>query len=137
MSRMLNPSPGEVADRQTILQLKIQHGTSHTSTPTVQHFAQEHDHLQEYLEDKWFPQLATELRASYDQLYSRLATINKNLWECEDQARALRDAANNRQSVHQAGELLFEITHLNDDRAEVVKEINELFGINVQEKIYP
>jgi hypothetical protein len=136
MSRMLNPSPGEVADRQTILQLKIQYGSSQTLPRKVQHFAQEHGRLQEYLEDQWFPQLATELRAIYDQLCSRLATINKDLWECEDQARALRAATNNRQSVHQAGELLFEITHLNDDRAEVVKKINELFGINVQEKIY-
>jgi hypothetical protein len=88
------------------------------------------------LEDKWFPQLSSELRASYDQLCSRLATINEDLWECEDQARALRAATNNRQSTHQAGELLFEITQLNDDRAELVKTINELFGINVQEKIY-
>lgn len=137
MSRMLNPSPGEVADRQTILQLKIQHVSSQTLPRKMQHFTQEHGRLQEYLEDKWFPHLPTELRAIYDQLCSRLATINKDLWECEDRARALRAATKNRQSMHQAGELLFEITRLNDDRAEAVKKINELFGINLQEKIYP
>jgi hypothetical protein len=142
MSRMLNPSPGEVADRQAILQLKIEYGnpktgqTENGSTSKVQHFAEEHSRLQDYLENKWFPLLPAELTAIYSQLRSRLALINRELWERENEARTLRATNRDATSIHRAGELRFEITQLNDDRAEVVRKVNELFGINVQEKIY-
>lgn len=155
MSRILNPSPGEIADRQTILHLKIQHGSikeiqsgagarpnlpgaaeKALSAAKIQHFVDENEQLQKYLEANWFPKVPASIRTSYEELFNQLAAINAHLWNREDEARTLRSEGKNTAVIHRAGELLFEITQLNDQRAELVQEINELFGVRVQEKVY-
>jgi hypothetical protein len=157
MSRMLNPSPGEIADRQTILILKIRHGEvkerqsalvskpgNGLSRPTakgisaskVQHFVDENEQLQKHLDANWFSSVPTAVKQTYHELFAELATTNGQLWKREDEARTLRLETRNATVMCRAGELMFEITLLNDKRAEFVQQINELFGITVQEKVY-
>jgi hypothetical protein len=154
MARMLNPSPGEIADRQTILILKIRHGEVKSaldskpgnglSGPTAkgisasktQHFVDENEQLQKYLEDNWFSSVPPAVKQTYHELFGELATTNGQLWTREAEARTLRSETRNATVICRAGELMFEITLLNDKRAEFVQQINELFGVTVQEKVY-
>ena len=157
-------STWRIADRQTILKLKILHSDvkkqepsvsiakdsavakSETvmsgtraegiSTPKIQHFVDENERLQKYLDVNWFPNVRADVREIYYGLFDHLAATNEQLWRREDEARTLRSATKNATVMHRAGELLFEITQLNDKRAEFVQEINELFGVRVREKVY-
>ena len=162
MPRMLKPSPGECADRQTILALKIKYGTggnetstrSETKTSTVgvvsrtviespsavniQPFIDENEQIQQYLEKLWLPELVENKPQQYDQYFDELAEVNSQVWKLMDQAHVLYDAPDKRQLQvnFRAAETLFSIVELNDKRAKLVGQINELFSIKVQEKIY-
>jgi len=165
--RLLRPNPGEIADRQTILELKIKYGggkqeptiTSDEITEVgvdgskrmnsrtilkdpspinIQPFIDENETLQLYLEKAWFPDISAESGKQYDQLYEELAELNHQVWKLTDQAHTLREAPDRMQAaaLERAAEVLFAITDLNDKRAEIVKKINALFAVSVQEKIF-
>ena len=156
--RMLKPDPGELVDRQTILELKIKHADSgETETAAdekeveggavartvvkgnskvdIQPFLWENEEIQRYMEKNWFPDFP-HIGEEYDELFDSLAEVNGRLWDLEDEARALRAATKNPATMNRAGIVLFEITEENDKRAELVKKINALFNIHSQEKMY-
>lgn len=168
--RVLRPDVGELVDRQTILQLKMEHGQSlddpkkqveylkgdpdpavnedkvmrtvvkGASKINIKPFHDEHEMIQRHLEENWFPNIAadTERQVKYDELFSALLEVNGQLWKLEDQARILGDAPDKFQEIatRRAAEVLFSITNLNDKRADLVKQINALWNINSQEKMY-
>lgn len=161
--RMLKPSPGEAADRQGILQLKMEHAdtgeqrTAQSGDKVVEEegvrwgvnktlmsgvpkidispFHWEHEALQQYLEQNWFINFPQNAEI-WDVLFDKLKEVNTKLWNLEDEARALRGATKNNATVYRAATCLFEITQFNDDRAALVREINKAFDLDVVEKMY-
>lgn len=183
--RLIRPSPGEAADRQTILELKMKYGGSEVPVDTadlsipaaakhaeppkeivkvkneggvattvlrqkfvsgkvnIQPFVDEHELIQTYLEKNWFPELETRAGADieFDRLYEELAEINAVIWKVTDQGHVLlaacKDMHRTNPAPEKAAEVLYTTIEQNDKRAEVVRRINELFGLKVQEKIFP
>jgi len=161
--RMIKPSPGECADRQTILKLKVaaadpeeakvSYDQVHTATADgmertvnrtvlknapkvdIQPFLLENEEIQRYLEQYWFPDFP-KVGKQYDDLFDVLAEVNEKLWKLEDEARVLRTAEKNTNTIYRAATVLFEITEENDKRSELVRAINRLFAIDTQEKVY-
>lgn len=161
--RLFRPNPGEIVDRQTILQLKAEAGSNPAMTTTdetdmpapgaivtrkvmhnaskvnIQPFLDESEMCQQALEKNWFDSLTTkDKQDAFDTYYNELLEVNRALWKLEDRARILKAAPDKFQDLanKSAAEVLFSITDLNDQRAEIVKKINSLWGITAQEKMY-
>lgn len=163
--RFLKPNPGECADRQSILQLKIKYGSGNNDArkveerisidPTetvarvklenaspvnVQPFIDENELIQQYLEQNYFPDIAAfaEKQGKFDKFFEQILDVNEDLWKLEDQARILRNAPD-KESLHilkRKSEVMDLITVLNDQRAMLVKQINSLWNIYSQEKLH-
>jgi len=117
--RMLKPSPGELADRQSILELKIEHvdkeivdvvvkepiaGDRSGVTRTIveggdkklgtHHFFDELELIQNCLRQNWMPDIMTAADPTkvneYDHFFDDLTEVNSNLWKLQDQIRILR-----------------------------------------------
>lgn len=166
MGNIINPTPGDLVDRQTILQIKIakcgvvsdtgiqpvsQEITSFSSEAAmsrtkllektevnIQPLVIEHEAIQQKLERDFFPKLDAFGASAFDPLLEKLLNINKTLWKLEDQARVLRSAPDKQlQTVlERKAECLDVISTSNDMRLGVVKQINALWGIQSEEKIY-
>lgn len=163
--RFLKPAPGECADRQTILQLKIKYGSGNNDAKTVQErisvdptetiarvklenaspvnvqpFIDENELIQQYLEINYFPDIAAfeEKQKKFDKFFEQILEVNEDLWRLEDRARILRNAPDKESLpvLKRKSEVLDLITGLNDQRAMLVKQINSLWNIYGQEKLY-
>lgn len=122
MGNIINPSPGDLVDRQTILQIKIEHcGTEggglqpvsvemleqspqksvtrttmlEKSKINIQPFLIEHEAIQRKLEMDWFPKINDKQGDEFELLMEQLRHMNSELWNLEDQARVLRAAPRN------------------------------------------
>lgn len=130
--RLLRPTPGECADRQTILHLKAKYGElKHIN---VKPFTDEIAEIQDYLDKNWFTRIDFAVGAQFDSLWKRLSEINTDLWKVEDEVRlrAREKPLNEKRLV----EIALYIPIQNDLRAKVVQEINRLFLVAEQEKVY-
>jgi hypothetical protein len=166
MGNILNPSPGDLVDRQTILQIKLEHCDKDTNTghrPTaeqaveqspdklvsrtkmlgkskinVQPFIIENNAIQDRLMMDWLSKLNPVEGDQYDSFFDQLKEVNSDLWDYEDQARVYRSApaSSTQLVIRRKAELLDNITTANDKRAELVKKINKLWGIELLEKLY-
>lgn len=123
MSRLVNYGLGEVADRLSILSLKIAHGIEQSKS--VEHFVQEQGVLQ------------VELRTrggstnGWIGLIIDLTVVNARLWQAEDQIRADHRVVGQGYLVDDADRIIrcaFLIADLNDRRAALVRQINQLTG---------
>lgn len=134
--RLIRPNPGELADRQTIVQLKAKFGAE--KKLNIQPFLDENEVCQRYLEKNWFPDILRGKEDTFNALFEQLAEVNLQIWKLTDQQHILRDAPDRLmpQAAKRAAECLFDIADLNDKRADLVCSINALFRVNVQEKIY-
>ena len=115
--RVHNPGPGEIADRLSILALKIKH----CNTPARKQFEEE----QKELSELW-------LKGGYGHialpLILELCLLNAVMWDGEDairQAEVVEDVAN----------LALAQQKRNDFRSELVKAINAKAGIVREEKV--
>lgn len=130
--RMLTPSPGECADRQTILELKCKYGQlKHINTKP---YSDEINLIQNYLEKEWFYKIVPNIGAQYNQLYFKLKDINSQLWRLEDEIRIRSTEPS--PDKDRIVEIAMLIPKLNDERAGLVQEINGLFRVRGQEKVY-
>jgi hypothetical protein len=173
MGNIITPTPGDLTDRQTILEVKLEHlgvegdtgyalksqritswdvekkeGVLQKSTSrtvlldkteiNIQPFLLEHESIQEHLERDWFTKITPEQGIVYDTLHKKIHAVNLALWTLEDQARVLRIAPEKMSEtvLCRKAETLDAITQNNDLRADLVKQINSLWDINVQEKVY-
>jgi len=173
--RLLKPVPGECADRQTILELKMKYGGTEVPVDTtdvveppkeitnvkneggvattvarqkfvsgkvnIQPFVDEHEMIQSYLEQFWFPELDSRagVDTEYDKLYEELAEVNLTIWKLTDRGHVLVAAAKaNKDGADMLAmaDVMVGTIEQNDVRAELVRRINELFGLKVQEKIF-
>jgi len=126
--RLLNPSPGELLDRKTILHLKIDAGRRRQVS--VAHFEEELAGIEAVLAD-WFDKNPGADRRAYDEAARELAEVNRKLWGAEDEVRALPPSAKDRLAA-----LAKEIPELNDRRADLVQRVNALFRVRHTEKLY-
>jgi hypothetical protein len=130
--RLLRPSPGEAADRQTILLLKAQYGN--VSKINIKHFTDEQNEIQDYLAREYFSHIGTTTGELYNQLFIKLKEVNATLWRLEDEIRIqMKLVPQNKERLAELGPL---ICDHNDQRMRLVQEINKLFGITQQEKVY-
>ena len=149
--RMLQPSPGEAVDRQTILSLKMHHGAK--KGMNVKAFVDENNELQRYLEQNFFLIAPKALQDPYDRAFNALKEVNRQLWDLEDEIRNLKiEFGGGGLSAQEMArvisgqihlpaslriiEISLLIPELNDRRAKLVQEINRLFGIYSQEKVF-
>ena len=124
MTPLIPVSCGELIDKLTILQIKIERLESPGALANVRR------------ELAALRQVAVPLPASVelDRLTGALLAVNRQLWDVEDslrdkEARQLFDAA----FVEQARA----VYRLNDERARIKREINRLLGSDlVEEKQY-
>jgi hypothetical protein len=140
MTRLLTPSPGEVLDRVTILDLKILAFEKKSMDAT--RFKAERQSLQAYMDD-WkqglredMGHLSTQQRSErWNKIGERttgLVAVNSLLWDAEDQVRATGEL-----ELLKLGALCLRIAKLNDSRAALVRELNGLYNADDhQEKIF-
>lgn len=104
----------------------------------IEPFVAENEMIQRYLEKFYIPDLTVDKGETYDNLFEELAEVNHQIWKLTDQQHILRDAPDRMQAQakDRAAEVLFAICDLNDKRAELVSKINQLFSINVREKLF-
>lgn len=126
--RLINPSPGELLDRKTILHLKIEAGGRRQLD--VGHFREELASIEAALADWWRKNAGAD-RQAYDQATHELAEVNRKLWQAEDEVRQLARSERDR-----LAELAKRIPELNDRRADLVQRVNRLFHVSHGEKLY-
>ncbi len=124
----MKPTPGELVDRKTILHLKINAGRR--KQVDVGHFQEELSLIEAALAE-WFRKSSGADRGAYEETSRGLAEVNLQLWNAEDEVRALAPGARDR-----LAELAKLIPALNDRRAELVQQVNRLFRVGQVEKIY-
>jgi hypothetical protein len=115
--RVLNPGPGEIIDRLTVVARKIVEGGER-----AKHFEVE---MEELLTECERLDLEEVNRDFAKNCYT-LAAINAAIWQREDELR---------KRPRGVVKLAFRIQELNDQRARLVKEINSTAGIEREEKL--
>lgn len=119
--RLINYGPGEIADRLTILSLKVLFGTEAGKDCT--HFQTEQTALLQQIRSR-------TLNGKWFAAYTDLAAVNAALWHAEDDLRELRMRWATGDSGYHTGiapavaEIAFRIQALNDQRAGLVQQIN-------------
>lgn len=125
---LMNPTPGELLDRQTILHLKIDAGRRRRVG--VSHFEEELRMIEAALAE-WFSKNPGADRSAFDAVAKELADVNGKLWNAEDEVRALSPRARDR-----LAEFAKLIPQLNDLRADLVQRVNRLFRVGHPDKLY-
>ncbi len=125
---LMNPPPGELVDRKTILHLKIEAGRR--KQVDIGHFREELSLIEAALAE-WFRKSPGADRGAYDEATRGLADVNQQLWHAEDEVRALP-----RSERERLADLAKRIPSLNDRRAELVQQVNRLFRVGQVEKLY-
>ncbi len=127
---VLQPTVGELLDRQTILELKIRHGRA--AGVDTGAWQTEQSEINERLSARTLP-FAEEQRRLLARLTGTLESINASLWAAEDEVRAAAES-----EIATLAGLAKRIANLNDQRAQAVRELNRLAGESVagNEKVY-
>lgn len=129
---LLQPTPGELLDRQTILTLKAHYALAAKKEPHF--YVKEVEDIQRYLEQHFFATAPKSVQMHFDSLLNSLRLVNTQLWKHEDEIRASRKQPVTDTYVKV---IAYAIADLNDQRAKLIKEVNELFGVDThEEKLY-
>jgi len=117
---------GELFDKITILQIKLENLTSKDALENVE---REIKQLRPIL-IKYFPE-----NTKAKQLEEELKQINQQLWDIEDK---IRDKERNRSFDDEFIQLARSVYIINDERSRIKRKINDVFGSEfVEEKSYP
>jgi hypothetical protein len=116
---------GELFDKITILQIKLENITSKNALENVE---QELKKLQSILTHYCLKTMETT------QLEGELRQINQQLWDIEDQ---IRDKERNNSFDDEFIQLARSVYITNDERSRIKRKINDMFGSElVEEKSY-
>ena len=127
--RLIDPGPGELLDRLTILNLKIEACQKKAITP--QAFERERKKIEEILL-KWSNELKSQVEVGeVAKLQDQLQAVNGQLWLAEDDVRATPEL-----QAMKLARLAKWIPRLNDRRADVIAKINAKYGAETIEKLY-
>lgn len=125
MKLMIPVSPGELLDKLTILEIKLDRIEDEAKLANVR---REH----ELLSGVWRKADASD--EAVDDLRESLRSVNERLWDIED---AIRDEEREKRFGERFVELARSVYQRNDERAALKKRINELLGSQiVEEKSY-
>lgn len=163
MGNIVVLTPGDLVDRQTILQIKLSKLGADSNNGTqadeviemnsqraisrsvlthkgvdIQPLLLEHEAIQQKLELDWFPKLAPDNEGVFDGLMETLKNVNQELWKFEDQARILRHAPDKflETVLRRKADVLDGITMNNDIRIGTVAQINALWNLQSEVKVY-
>lgn len=133
MGRLLNPSPGDILDRVTILELKIRVALKQRKDPDqwlAEKLELEERMLQwdSLLKDDNPPVSTWEL---IKKTKEELATVNALLWDVEDEVRMLPD-----EEMSKLAFVAKRMAKLNDKRMELVQKIAGIYKAHEGEKLY-
>jgi hypothetical protein len=121
-------SNGEILDKYTILEIKLQEIKDEAKLANVR---KEYESLQPAINAIYNSTLKQDVLV---ELHKDLLNVNKTLWNIEDQ---IRDCERDKNFGEEFIELARSVYYTNDDRAEVKKNINMLTGSSlVEEKSY-
>ena len=116
---------GELFDKITILQIKLENITSKNALENVE---QELKKLQSILTQYCLKTMETT------QLEGELRQINQHLWDIEDK---IRDKERNNSFDDEFIQLARSVYITNDERSRIKRKINDLFGSElIEEKSY-
>lgn len=139
---LFEPSPGQATDRMTILKLKIDKsiysGTKSHDSPIIVAASREHSACLNYL-DKFISTIQPEVQDEYYKLLKLLSTQNALQWQYEDAVRVAIKACSDPPTYDQLVEVMTiqKLSALgNERRATLVKEIDLLFLVEPEIKIY-
>jgi len=125
MSIKIQISPGELIDKFTILDIKLDRIKEKDK---IQNIRKEHKILKRHIE-KNLPQ-----SKRLGMLTSKLKTINKNLWDIEDQIRICERKGDFKKKFITLARSVYQ---KNDLRSSYKREINEMLGSEIlEEKSY-
>ena len=133
MMSLLNPTPGEVLDRLTILDLKIEAAERVQKQELVIHWKAEKVSLEERLVvfGKMMSTQTGEIKEKIDLHINSLVALNSLLWRAEDNIRELPETA-----VFRLASLCKKVASWNDGRNRNIQDLNKLYGFDQEEKIY-
>lgn len=132
--RLLNPSPGEIMDRITILTLKIDAAQKREMNPA--HFEAEKQMLEEKMQF-WNAALRSDMAPQeiWDDIAKHtngLIAVNNLLWAAEDDVRSTSDT-----EAFKLARLCKQIASWNDARAYHIGQFSALYGMqDGPEKLY-
>jgi len=122
-------SNGEILDKYTILEIKLQEIKDEAKLVNVRN---EYDSLTPVVEQMYIQ--SNSARSELEFLHKDLLNVNKTLWNIEDY---IRDCERDENFGVDFVELARSVYYTNDDRADVKKQINTLTGSDlVEEKSY-
>ena len=117
-------SIGELVDKLTILNIKLENVTNREKKENL---VKEKNKLQEIYDNLNFDD-------EIDQFFNQLMTINKKLWNIEDEIRILE---RNKQFDEKFIKLARSVYITNDERFSIKNKINNFVGSNIkEEKLY-
>jgi len=135
--RLLDPDVGEVLDRMSILDLKIDVGMQ--KGVSTEAWEQEREALNLFLQKKiqaWQSTATAQTTEDWMGYNAQLKNTNLALWRAEDDIRALRKEESLPEFYQEVALVALRIADLNDARANLVKKLNAVFGVHNEEKIY-
>ena len=117
-------SIGELVDKLTILNIKLENVTNKEKKENL---VKEKNKLQKIYDDLNFDD-------EMNQFFNQLMTINKKLWNIEDEIRILE---RNKQFDEKFIKLARSVYITNDERFSIKNKINNFVGSNIkEEKLY-
>ena len=120
---LLTPTPGEVIDRLSIVNLKIE--ACQKSGMDTKRLTTEAHKLRVYLGNNFTANTAVAI------LKAKLVRTNRDLWQAEDDVRTPSA------TVLQIASAAQNITKLNDLRCSLIRQIDKTCGVeSIEEKIY-
>lgn len=115
--RLINFGPGEIADRLTILALKMAYGTA--AGKPIEHFERERNAL--------LPLFTNTTHKRWLEHYTELGAVNALIWAHTEEVRNLRDVhptIGKIVEVQRLAWLAIQLQNGNDHRAELITIIN-------------
>ena len=113
-------SLGELADKLTILEIKLEKITDKESIKIIK---KEHQSLQNI-------KLDGIDKNKYQLLFDELRSVNEKLWDIENEKRLLEKNSDFGDKFVQVSR---NVHFMNDKRAKIKKDINKSFGSNIEE----
>jgi len=137
--RVVNPGPGELYDRLSILALKVQYGKE-KNIDVSDWEQEEYEVLCAISAHFTVDSSKIKVSGSKDnlQLVGELNAVNKNVWVAIDQQREYQKVdlhSASEPTLREIARLGLYVMEMNDVRAKLIGEINELYGIKRTEKI--
>lgn len=123
-------APGELVDRIGILEIKLARITDADKLTKIKNELKALTNAAYRLRDLLEGNRQLEIMRQLDKLTVRLKETNEHIWDIEDRIRTLEFNQDFGQDFIETARSVY---HTNDQRAELKKEINELFGSDIAE----